>query len=780
MRRGSSGSGSARGFSRDRSAAADGRSRACRSGSAAGAGQRRPSRDGAPSSPSYATPELWTKDGGRSGRRGASSARPAALRQPSARSGRSGGARQAAGAAASVAGGALAGLFGLIARSRIAVAVCILLVVLGAGFLIDFGVNFGRAYAGVSIGGVDVSGKTADEIVQLLDDEYQTRIDSAQVLVYASEQARDEVDAAAAQAQDAALAEQLSLEDARANRQLWTVDAASVAAAVSAEDLAAQALAVGREDGGLLARIAALFAGAPLEVELSYDENLLESLAEEIDAAIGNPRVDYGIAVQNGVASVTEGHDGMMVDRGWFRQQLDAAFLSSGNPSFVAEVSYAPLRIDQAAAQAVCDQVNEAIAGGAQLSYGGATWEMGSVELGACVRADVQEAGEGYQLVPSLDAATTQPLIFSDALKNVEGLSVRVSFEPDGAGSFTVSTSGSGEVPLAAEATSALSAVLFGGQETADVAPLEGHAADAGSTHAQRGQAGEPAQVQLVGAPAPEQMTFDEAVQSGIVAPISSFTTEFSTGAGTENRNHNIQLAASLLDGSIVKPDGTWSFNETAGNCNEEAGFLGAGSIVDGEYTDEVGGGICQVATTVFNAVYESGLPVYSRTNHSLYIASYPAGRDAAVSWPYLDLQWGNDTESDILVSMATTDSTVTCTLYGVSPGYLVTTEVGEWEEGEKYETEEEVDETLAPGTSYVKTAGSDGSKISVVRTVTDSDGNIVRADRFDSVYDPIDEIIVKGPDDGSKDEGEGEAAEGGSDGASDGTVSQDSTQSQQ
>ena len=116
------------------------------------------------------------------------------------------------------------------------------------------------------------------------------------------------------------------------------------------------------------------------------------------------------------------------------------------------------------------------------------------------------------------------------------------------------------------------------------------------------------------------------------------------------------------------------------------------------------------------------------------------------MSWPDLDLKWSNDSQSDILLLMTYTDTTVTATLYGVPLGYTVTSEVGEWQEGDKYDTRTEVDDSLAPGTRYVKTAGSDGRSISVIRTVTDSDGNMVRQDRFDSIYDPITEVIVEGP----------------------------------
>ena len=202
---------------------------------------------------------------------------------------------------------------------------------------------------------------------------------------------------------------------------------------------------------------------------------------------------------------------------------------------------------------------------------------------------------------------------------------------------------------------------------------------------------------------------------------------------------------------------GTWSFNGTSGECNAERGFLGAGAIIDGEYEDAVGGGICQVATTVFNAVYDAGYPVPTRYNHSLYIASYPAGRDAAVSWDELDLVWKNDGASDVLMRTSYTDTSVTVTLYGVDPGYRVSTNVGEWTEGEKHKTKTERDDSMAPGTSYVKTAGTDGRKITVIRTVASSDGSILHEDPFYSTYDPVTEVVVAGPE--AKEKTDGAAA---------------------
>lgn len=191
---------------------------------------------------------------------------------------------------------------------------------------------------------------------------------------------------------------------------------------------------------------------------------------------------------------------------------------------------------------------------------------------------------------------------------------------------------------------------------------------------------------------------------------------------------------------------------------------MAAGAIVNDEYVDEEGGGVCQVATTVFNAVYDSGLPITKRRNHSLYIGSYPAGRDAAVSWPDLDLVWENDTDSAVLMRVTCTDSTVTATLYGVDPGYRTSTQVGEWEEGEKHKTRTEVDDSLSSGERHVKTRGTDGRKITIVRVVKDREGAVVREDVFSSEYAPITEVIVAASDatapDGAEDGKDGPSAD--------------------
>lgn len=625
----------------------------------------------------------------------------------------------------------------LIRENRTARTVSLISAALLVVVLVDAGMNAGRAYPGVRVGEIDVSGKTAEEIALEVHQTYDPRVAQGAVTVYAN----DEAAWGKAQASEGtAPAEQLTAQEERAATTSWATDASSLAAEVPAAKLAEHALSVGRGEDGLLARLSALVSGRTVDVSVDYGRDQLESLASVIDAAIGEPRVDYGIAVFDGVATVTEGQDGDLVSRASLARSLDNAFLSKsdGQRSFVAHVEHAPVRIGPEEAQSACDDVNFAIGDGARFIHGEAEWDVGAAEIGSWVNARIEERGDVFALVPFIDGSKAKPDVVSFAKDHADSGALCVSYDISDSG-IMVHAEGPAEIPLAADTVASLDDALFGPEGKA----ATGHKGIwDGSMPESRG-----VEVDVATGPLPERLGFEEALELGVIEPLSSFTTEFTTGQGTDNRNHNIALVSQLLTDSTVGPGERWSFNETAGECNADRGFLGAGAIVDGVYDDAVGGGICQVATTVFNAVYESGFPVATRHNHSLYIANYPAGRDAAVSWPDLDLVWENDSESAVLVRVTCANSSVTATLYGTSPGYQTGTKVGTWQTGEKHGIKTERDNSLAPDVRSVKTRGTDGSTISVVRTVRNKAGEVLHEDLFVSEYDPVTEVVVTGPD---------------------------------
>jgi vancomycin resistance protein YoaR len=148
----------------------------------------------------------------------------------------------------------------------------------------------------------------------------------------------------------------------------------------------------------------------------------------------------------------------------------------------------------------------------------------------------------------------------------------------------------------------------------------------------------------------------------GITTQIGAYTTSY---GGEPNRLHNVRLVAELIDDTLIAPGTVFSFNETTGERTAEKGFLEAPVIINGELQTGLGGGVCQVSTTVFNAAYETGLPIESRTNHALYISHYPLGRDATVNYPDIDLRFRNDTGRWLLLRTWVGSSSLTVALYG-------------------------------------------------------------------------------------------------------------------
>src|SRR5206468_272592 len=166
--------------------------------------------------------------------------------------------------------------------------------------------------------------------------------------------------------------------------------------------------------------------------------------------------------------------------------------------------------------------------------------------------------------------------------------------------------------------------------------------------------------------------TTAQARAMGISGIVGSYETFF---GGIANRIHNVELVAHLVDGKLIAPGATFSFNATTGARTADKGFVAAPVIINGELQTALGGGVCQVSTTVFNAAYVAGLPITARTNHALYISHYPLGRDATVNYPDTDLKFVNDTSHWLLLRTYVGSSSLIVALYGQPLGRRVESE---------------------------------------------------------------------------------------------------------
>jgi vancomycin resistance protein YoaR len=162
--------------------------------------------------------------------------------------------------------------------------------------------------------------------------------------------------------------------------------------------------------------------------------------------------------------------------------------------------------------------------------------------------------------------------------------------------------------------------------------------------------------------PAPPKVTAAMAAGWQIKEPISTFTSAFPVNPP---RTTNIKIAIATLNGTVIRPGGQFSLNATLGQRTAAKGYQKAPVIYSGRLVSDYGGGVSQVSTSVFNAAFFAGVKIDEHTAHSFYIARYPEGREATVSWPDVDQKWTNDTGSGILIQSVVQGDSIIVTLWG-------------------------------------------------------------------------------------------------------------------
>ena len=148
-----------------------------------------------------------------------------------------------------------------------------------------------------------------------------------------------------------------------------------------------------------------------------------------------------------------------------------------------------------------------------------------------------------------------------------------------------------------------------------------------------------------------------------MIGLLSSYTTHFNPNL--KGRTQNIKLAAKAIDGTLLKSNQEFSFNQTVGPRTAEAGYQMATIIEGNEFVPGLGGGVCQVSSTLYNAVHLAPLSVIERSHHSLAVTYVPAGQDATVAYPSLDFKFRNDSGSYLLIRSIIHADSLTFDLYG-------------------------------------------------------------------------------------------------------------------
>jgi vancomycin resistance protein YoaR len=223
-------------------------------------------------------------------------------------------------------------------------------------------------------------------------------------------------------------------------------------------------------------------------------------------------------------------------------------------------------------------------------------------------------------------------------------------------------------------------------------------------------------------------------------------------GGSAIERSTNIQVGAKYLNGALIKPHSTFSFLGQIGEISEKRGYMKGYAIVADQTVPDVGGGICQVATTTFRAAFYSGMPVVERHEHAYRVSWYeelgePVGFDAAVYEPGVDFKFENSSDYWMAISAFVKNGNLYVQVWGTKPAgqtvELVKGQITNQKPAPPDRTE--VDKTLAPGTKKQVDYAHPGLDTSITRVIK-INGIEQKRDVFNSHFQAWPNIFKVGP----------------------------------
>jgi vancomycin resistance protein YoaR len=447
-------------------------------------------------------------------------------------------------------------------------------------------------------------------------------------------------------------------------------------------------------------RLQARFFGAevmpPAQAYAAALDYKLAGLAREIDRDhVEAKLVRRGLSIE-----LVPGRAGLQLDKRAAQSRIVRSLARLERGDIVAlPVRIDPVEVDAADLAPAARQARLALSAPVRLEYSGVRWKLPRWRIAELLSLPADGKTELTIAGPGAEAW------FTKLRKTVEHAPVDARFEVTSGGEIRILPDKPGlGIDVPATAGALLAAAISPTARTATLA--------ARTTAADR--------------------TAAEAQAMGITGVVGSY---YTTYGGIASRLHNVALVAELIDGTLVAPGQTFSFNGTTGERTAEKGFQEAPVIINGELQTGLGGGICQVSTTVFNAAYEAGLEIDERTNHALYISHYPLGRDATVNYPDLDLKFTNDTDHWLLVRTFVGSGSLTVNLYGTPQNRRVESTGEPLRVIGAPNVKRVPDPTLLTGESEVLEYGEPARATSVSRKVYSASGKLLHEDTWYSQY---------------------------------------------
>ena len=449
--------------------------------------------------------------------------------------------------------------------------------------------------------------------------------------------------------------------------------------------------------------------GDDLEAVVAVDEPAMSAYLQELSDSHGRPSRDGQVSFDGTQVKVRQALSGSHLDAAAAQQTLEKAYLTD-EPVELPVVADLP-DIDGADVRAAVDGfANPAVAGPVTLRFGKAQVVLAPAEFTSALHLDAVDG----ELVPRADPKVVRALV--DQSISVDGGPVDATVALVAGRPKVVPSK-----PGVTYKSAAVAAVLLK-LVTREPGDREGTVS---STVAKA------------------KFTTADARKLKIKEKVSTFTTYYPYA---EYRNINIGRAAELVNGTVLKPGETFSLNGVVGERTRENGFTEGFIISNGIFKEDLGGGVSQMATTTFNAMFFAGLKDIEHKPHSFYIDRYPVGREATVAWGAVDLRFQNDTPYGVLVEARVTPAT------GASQGVVT---VSMWSTklwdittkgGNRYNLTKPATRTLDTKECYPNT-GYGGFEIDVWRYFRKAGSSaLARTEKFHTVYIPSDTVICKPP----------------------------------
>ncbi len=253
-----------------------------------------------------------------------------------------------------------------------------------------------------------------------------------------------------------------------------------------------------------------------------------------------------------------------------------------------------------------------------------------------------------------------------------------------------------------------------------------------------------PRKVRIENVEVPARVTTEDLQEKAFEKVIGQFSTQYNPN--DKNRSKNLEIAVAKLDKTLLKPGEVISFNDKIGPRTAETGFKDAYIIIRNKYVKGMGGGICQVSSTLYNAALLANMTVVERHPHAVAVTYIPLGQDATVNYPNLDLKLRNDTQGYIYIRTKAEKGKLTVSIYGKDTGTKVRLE-RKIEKEIPYETIREINPDLHPGAVVQEQVGYKGYIVKTWKILTDAQGQESKTQLNYDHYAPTPRILSIGAD---------------------------------